>query len=832
MTEPTDATGQEEGTYHQFLRAALPWHDAARAASGAHLSGLPLASLAQAEREFVASLAIAPTYSERYANPRRIDAGGQGSVDLVHDARLGRQVAKKSPLARDGGRVNGDAEVLGRFLREARVTTSLDHPGIVPVYDIGLDDTGCPYFTMKYVEGQTLATVLGEREQGASDWAMPRLVEVMLKVCDTVAAAHRAGIVHRDLSPRNVMIGAFGVVHVIDWGLARISPNADEIDVGAPKGRTEQSSAPRSQTLPGSALGTLWYMSPEQAVYASDEVGPWSDVYSLGAILYEVLSGKPPYYEECRHLDVQAVLDHRRSHEPASLHSSSRRAPPELVAICERAMARAPQDRFQDVQELAAELRAFLDGRAVKCFATGPWVEGRLWWRRNRALGVTATLGLIVAFSGALSILLLQQDHQKVVTEERNAALEAQKAAEAARQQALESLVRARAASLRNTARLELERDPELALTLACESVRRDPSPDGKQLLLEALIAARRFTSARVHSGPVLAMALSPDESELVTAGSDGTVCVLDASTLEVRYQFPSEGSSIVRVLYAPRGRHVAVDDEFGRTRVLGLDDHREWMRLEAPLGDEQRYLSSDGSCLVTVSPTGFQRAWDVSTGKEVPPPHFPTLGGRLEAICRAARTAVVSLPNGAFVALDLERGIPIGPQPLPVPLGSSLALASRGRILLAHPPDSIGLKRIELGSGFSDGCTFSGLSGSELTQLDDFGGWALFTPSASTLPTIRQFGGILGRAIDSSSRGRDGLLHLLAMGDEPHGYTIGLPAPGVAEATLEGSEGRIYAGLIDGDILRLTFIHIDSIDHIQYRHLTSAERKFYDLDT
>jgi len=339
--------------------------------------------------------ALAPqTFEGRYEPRGRLGRGGMGIVERVFDRVLQREVAvKRLRLTR--------ASTLRRFLAEARVVAALDHPGIVPVHDAGLDARGRPWFSMPLVSGTSLAVVLGLARAGQGGWSRERLLGVLQKTCEIVAYAHARGIVHRDLKPANVMVGAFGEVLVLDWGLARLveqEPSAEQVD-----GESHASSADEHGTRHGVLVGTPAYMPPEQAGGEHELVGPQSDVYAVGAILYHLLAGRAPYAEVGPSND--AVARAVRSAPPVPLELVAPGTPSELAAICSRAMAREPAARYADMGALAADLRAFLEGRVVRAHARGAWAVLRKWVGRNRALA--SALVLIVLLCGLAFTLTL-----------------------------------------------------------------------------------------------------------------------------------------------------------------------------------------------------------------------------------------------------------------------------------------------------------------------------------------------------------------------------------------------------------------------------------------
>ena len=252
-----------------------------------------------------------------------IGRGGMGEVLLAHDASIGRDVALKRMKA-------ATPDLVERFLREARIQARLDHPAIVPVHELGRDREGRPYFTMKRVTGTTLAQMI---ERGGE--SLQRLLRAFVEVCLAIDFAHARGVIHRDLKPSNIMLGDYGEVYVLDWGIAR------ELGASEPT----HADTPTTGTQVGTVLGTPGYMPPEQL--ESSRVGPSADVYSLGAILFEILAGRP--------------LRSTASDTPRSPRDSRPDVPPELDAICVAALAEDPGKR-PTTRALADAVQAYLDG--------------------------------------------------------------------------------------------------------------------------------------------------------------------------------------------------------------------------------------------------------------------------------------------------------------------------------------------------------------------------------------------------------------------------------------------------------------------------------------
>ncbi len=397
------------------------------AVAGALSGERPVSSVAEVPllRDTLERLARRHGTFGRYALKSEVGRGGMGAVLRVWDEDLRRHLAMKVVLP-DGtlpptpAQASPDPRLLGRFFEEAQITAQLDHPGIVPVHELGLTNDGRVYFTMKLVQGRDLHRIFELSRAGGEGWSLTRAVGTILKVCEAMGYAHHKGVVHRDLKPSNVMVGNWGEVYVMDWGLARILGRLDshdlrpevekrstgsEIRSGREEARESDTESPLL-TADGTVLGTPAYMPPEQAAGKIEEVNVRSDVYAVGAMLYHLLAGHPPYFH-AKPLVRRAVLLAVLQGPPPSLFRLDPDVQPELAAICEKAMARESAERYAAMSELAEDLRAFLERRVVHAYETGALAEFKKWVARNRTLAATILTAIVLLLGGSSAASLV-----------------------------------------------------------------------------------------------------------------------------------------------------------------------------------------------------------------------------------------------------------------------------------------------------------------------------------------------------------------------------------------------------------------------------------------
>jgi serine/threonine-protein kinase len=385
----------------------------------AHASGSELLSALSPTPEGPATVSAGPAAplpaDGRYQRLRPHAKGGLGEVWVAADRELEREVALKEIQAQHAGQADSRA----RFLLEARVTGGLEHPGIVPVYGLGHHPDGRPFYAMRLVKGDSLRRAIEQFH--AADWtgrlgakalAFRQLLGRFIDVCDAVEYAHSRGVLHRDLKPGNVMLGKYGETLVVDWGLAKVTGTAEATEGGLASG-----SGDSGLTQAGKALGTPAYMSPEQAAGKLDQLGPASDVYSLGATLYTLLTNQAPFLQG----EMGAVLARVERGEFAPPRQVNRQVPRALEAVCLKAMARDPQRRYTSPRALAGDLEHWLADEPVSAYREPLGGRARRYMKRYRAvvLGAVAVLG-VAAVSLAVATVLLSAKNEELLRANAN----------------------------------------------------------------------------------------------------------------------------------------------------------------------------------------------------------------------------------------------------------------------------------------------------------------------------------------------------------------------------------------------------------------------------
>jgi serine/threonine protein kinase/WD40 repeat protein len=478
-----DISGKVEVAYPatvQMGRALLELHETAAASIRAHEDDLPLAEAATVTPDASFMGPRAAMVQVEYALRGEIARGGMGRIYCGEDPQLKREVAVK--ISGIGG--SGDP----RFIREAEVLANLAHPNIVPIHATGVDEDGFQFYSMKLVKGRTLQSIINSLRAGDSDTAKTftggHLLGVFRKVCDAIAFAHSRRILHRDLKPENIMVGEFGEVLVMDWGLAKIIGEQEVPPMTAGVAGTlgdPEAVSDFGMTMEGEVLGTPQYMSPEQALGKLLEMDERSDIYSLGGVLFAILTYRPPVegktleevLTKVRSGQISA-MGSQRGGAPGSKQASAAPAdmgkdvPEALRAVTGKAMALDRTERYASVQELIAEIDAFQHGFATRAERAGPLRQVQLLVQRHK--GFAAMLGLLLLSGVAFAFKLLASE--RTATEsarraEQSAALakqsaeQAEREKQAARQSAADALL-----ALAEAAERELDGE-EMQRTLA-----------------------------------------------------------------------------------------------------------------------------------------------------------------------------------------------------------------------------------------------------------------------------------------------------------------------------------------------------------------------------
>ncbi len=398
---------------------------------------LTLAPTVDASRGFSSAGVTAPS-GTRFRIVRPYAKGGLGEVFVARDEELHREVAVKQIQHRHADNLSSRQ----RFVLEAEITGGLEHPGIVPVYGLGSYADGRPYYAMRFIRGDSLKEAI-ERFHGPKlkpvseaerSLELRGLLGRFIDVCDAIDYAHSRGVLHRDLKPGNIMLGKYGETLVVDWGLAKTA-DSPEVQAALGESALRPSSGSGSGTLMGSAIGTPQFMSPEQAAGRLDQLGPASDVYSLGATLYCLLTGKTAFEDN----DLSTVLRKVESGDFPAPRAIDASVPAALEAACKKAMALAPADRYKSPRALAADIEHWMADEPVSAYQEPKGERIARWMRRHRAWtqSIGAALVLVAIVATVASLLIAQSSREEAAAHQE---------AERQRQEAVRGFQAARSA--------------------------------------------------------------------------------------------------------------------------------------------------------------------------------------------------------------------------------------------------------------------------------------------------------------------------------------------------------------------------------------------------
>ncbi len=586
-----------------------------------------------------------PEAPGRYETKQELGRGGIGRVLLAFDAHVGREIALKEIIpgmipdkdSGDNTPSHPSQVVRARFLREARVTGQLEHPSIVPVYEIGRRSDGACYYTMRMVKGQTLAHAIAhciDIEERL------KLLPHFYDMCNAIAYAHSRGVLHRDIKPDNVMIGEFGETVVLDWGLAKVKGQKDHSARNLEKKIHVFKDGESGKTMSGRVLGTPAYMPPEQAFGDIENVDERSDLYSLGAVLYEILTGVRPFKGSSSYEILGKVMKEK----PADIRSLEPAVPTELAAIADKAMQKDKTVRYPQVTQMTQDLQSYLAGGRVTAYRYSTLELVGKFLRNHKAFTIsTALILLLLVVSTALvyreylrsqrslqvNRALLYADRSREYEEEKNYGA---------------SLVLAAAALLNNPAG---ERGP--AHIAQVETIHPEVIP------LYADINARIYKTQqsmnaelkRILSADaaVWALAFSPDGKKIAAAGASKeapAITLWDAATGEPAGRLTGFTGNVFSVAFSPDGTLIAAGTQAGR---ISLWDTATLTPQKPLYGHDGSVFgvafSPDSKRLASAGMDGTVRMWDLAAGKEL----FSVAAHRDGALCVAVS------PDGKFIA-------------------------------------------------------------------------------------------------------------------------------------------------------------------------------------
>ena len=538
-----------------------------------------------------------------------IARGGMGVVYRARQSKLNRIVALKMIL----GRHFASHEQVQRFQREAEAAASLNHQGIVPIYEVGEHD-GLHFYSMQFVEGQSLSQIITNSPLPVVDAA------IILRDCArAIEFAHQSNLVHRDLKPANILIDESGIPRITDFGLAKQTKAATEL------------------TASGQVMGTPGFMPPEQAGGKSEKIDQRSDVYSLGATLYATITGRPPFQADNSADTLVQVIEH----DPVAPRMLNPKIPKDLETICLKCLEKVPAQRYQSAGELADELQRFIDGMPIRARPIGRMAKSIRWCQRNPTVTSISTLAIVFLIAGTIVstyFAILASDRYENEKQQRKLAEDRQQEANDARQQALDAqadafreTARTKAAlfdsernqyfNLINTALLEWQaNNPKRARQILQTATRME---NWKQLhhwewdYLQNLFhpEAEVFEN---HSDWVMGVAMSPVENRLASCGRDHSIYIADLDSNQVTSIKAAHDGPVYSVVFSPDGKLLASCSQDKKIKLWNADEGLLVRTIGSHDGTvECITFTSDGSRLISAARDQTITIWPVDEREE-----------------------------------------------------------------------------------------------------------------------------------------------------------------------------------------------------------------------
>jgi WD40 repeat protein/tRNA A-37 threonylcarbamoyl transferase component Bud32 len=600
------------------VQATLPTIASARSDADPH-----------ATRDYV-SAGESTSAGQRFRILRPHAKGGLGEVFVARDEELRREVALKQIQ----GRYADDARSRARFVLEAEVTGGLEHPGIVPVYGLGQYADGRPFYAMRFVKGDSLRDAI-ERyhktdgkssDSGERALEFRRLLSRFMDVCNAIGYAHSRGVLHRDLKPGNIMLGPYGETLVVDWGLAKVVGHSEGLALLGESTLRPEAASGSAPTIAGTAVGTPQFMSPEQAAGKLDQLGPGTDVYSLGATLYCLLTGRVPFQDT----DVTLVLARVRMGEFRRPRSVNPDVPLALEAICLKAMALRPEDRYRTTRTLADDIERWLADTAARAnlyvahmnLAQRAWEDAHIgrvaellegqrpehtggidlrgfewhyWWTRSHSELLT-----LEGHAGRIRSIAFSPDGKRIVSGSDDSTLKVWDTAT-------------------GQETMTLKGHTGLIRSVAF-------SPDGKSIASGSFDSTLKvWDAATGHptvslklASPVSSVAFSPDGKRIVGGSDDSTLKLWDAATGQETLVLKGHARRVASVVFSPDGKRIASGSFDSTLKVWDAATGHETVTVKLASPISSVAFSPDGKRIASGSWDKTLKIWDAASGREI----------------------------------------------------------------------------------------------------------------------------------------------------------------------------------------------------------------------